>query len=47
MNCPVKLEELTGRRRTAVHGGDEVTIHDTIEESRNLQDRWNHQDREG
>lgn len=39
-NCPVALEELIGTRRTVirpVHGGDEVTINDTVEETRPLQ----------
>ena len=41
--CPVNLEELQGNRKTIVrplHGGDEVTLHDTVDETRTLQDRW-------
>ena len=41
--CPVSLEELQGARKTIVrplHGGDEVTLHDTVDETRTLQDRW-------
>ena len=41
--CPVNLEELQGNRKTIVrplHGGDEVTLRDTVDETRTLQDRW-------
>ena len=42
-NCPVAMDEMTGQRVTIVnpvHGGDQATIHDTVDVQRNLQDRW-------
>ena len=42
-NCPVNLEDLVGTRKTFVRpllGGEEVTIEDTIEDQKTLQDRW-------
>lgn len=42
-NCPVPINEMTGNRETIVkpdHGGSTVTIKDTINVVRNLQDRW-------
>ena len=42
-NCPISLDELSGKRTTIVrplHGGSEATIHDTVDVQRTLQDRW-------
>ena len=41
--CPVNLEDLVGTRKTIARpllGGEEVTIEDTIEDQKTLQDRW-------
>ena len=41
-NCPVPIDEMTGRETIVKpdHGGSTVTIKDTIDVVRNLQDRW-------
>ena len=42
-NSPISMDELTGKRTTVVkplHGGSEVTIEDTMDVVRSLQDRW-------
>ena len=47
--CPVPLEEFTGERQTLVRpllrGASEVTINDSWEVSRTLQDRWTRETR--